>query len=271
MFLHHPAAVFVAGEPTAEPHYRIVASVPQGQFDDERRQAIVRSPKPCSTPRTAPTGRNPRRVWVFAYEVPDGTWGGGGRIVTLADIVRLRPTLWRHGPQAALQLADQVAAAGRPVGGWWSGLAQLSLAEVHLAAGDVDRCLTELAGEPTSFYWWALRAMASTHATAWTRHTARLARRCGTPNDRASPTNWGRHTTRGPCCSTPWATSTPPPNTPARPWAGSPRQAHPIEEGTARALLAVLHARAGRREATHAEFGRASQRSPHGSGRSSTW
>jgi hypothetical protein len=26
-------------------------------------------------------------VWVFASEVPDGTWGGGGRIVTLADIV----------------------------------------------------------------------------------------------------------------------------------------------------------------------------------------
>jgi hypothetical protein len=27
------------------------------------------------------------RVWVFPTEVPDGTWGGGGRINTLADIV----------------------------------------------------------------------------------------------------------------------------------------------------------------------------------------
>jgi hypothetical protein len=27
------------------------------------------------------------RVWVFPTEVPDGTWGGGGRINTLGDIV----------------------------------------------------------------------------------------------------------------------------------------------------------------------------------------
>lgn len=88
VFLHHPAAVFVAGEPAAEPHYRIVASVPQGQFDDERRQAIVRAVTDAVL--DAEDGayrRNPRRVWVFAHEVPDGTWGGGGRIVTLADIV----------------------------------------------------------------------------------------------------------------------------------------------------------------------------------------
>jgi hypothetical protein len=30
--------------------------------------------------------RDPMRVWVFANEIPDGTWGGAGRINTLADI-----------------------------------------------------------------------------------------------------------------------------------------------------------------------------------------
>ena len=30
--------------------------------------------------------RDPSRVWVFTPEIPDGTWGGGGQIVTLADI-----------------------------------------------------------------------------------------------------------------------------------------------------------------------------------------
>ena len=30
--------------------------------------------------------RDPSRVWVFTPEIPDGTWGGAGRIVTLADI-----------------------------------------------------------------------------------------------------------------------------------------------------------------------------------------
>jgi DNA-binding NarL/FixJ family response regulator len=42
----------------------------------------------------------------------------------------------------------------------------------------------------------------------------------------------------------------------------------PIEEGTARALLAALHARAGRREATHAELGRAKALYSQGS---ATW
>ena len=27
------------------------------------------------------------RVWVFTNEIPDGTWGGAGRINTLAEIV----------------------------------------------------------------------------------------------------------------------------------------------------------------------------------------
>jgi phenylpyruvate tautomerase PptA (4-oxalocrotonate tautomerase family) len=30
--------------------------------------------------------RDPSRIWVFTPEVPDGTWGALGRIVTLADI-----------------------------------------------------------------------------------------------------------------------------------------------------------------------------------------
>ena len=30
---------------------------------------------------------DPNRVWVFTNEIPDGTWGGAGRINRLADIV----------------------------------------------------------------------------------------------------------------------------------------------------------------------------------------
>jgi phenylpyruvate tautomerase PptA (4-oxalocrotonate tautomerase family) len=87
IFLHRPAAVFVAGEPAAEPRYRIVASVPEGQFDDERRQAMVEEVTEAvlDAERGAHT-RDPMRVWVFANEIPDGTWGGMGRINRLADI-----------------------------------------------------------------------------------------------------------------------------------------------------------------------------------------
>jgi phenylpyruvate tautomerase PptA (4-oxalocrotonate tautomerase family) len=87
VFLHRPVSLYVAGEPAAEPRYRTVASVPEGQFDDERRRSMV---KEVTDAMLAAEGGahapDPMRVWVFASEVPDGTWGGAGRINTLADI-----------------------------------------------------------------------------------------------------------------------------------------------------------------------------------------
>ncbi|HYQ68783.1 ATP-binding protein [Actinophytocola sp.] len=180
----------------------------------------------------------------------------------MADIVRLRPTLWRHGPRAALALAAEVAAAGRPGGGWWSDLARISLAEVHLGAGDEERCLAELAGEhvedaTAASYRWALRAVASAalrHPDEG-RHAAgealRHARRSGlahhlgaahhahavvldAEDDLGAATEHASAAVRG------FAE------------AGSP-----VEEGIARRLLAVLHARGGRRAAARGELGRA--------------
>jgi phenylpyruvate tautomerase PptA (4-oxalocrotonate tautomerase family) len=88
VFLHRPADVFVAGEPAAEPRYRFIASVPEGQFDDERRAAIVRDVTDAVLrAENGSHSYDPNRVWVFTNEVPDGTWGGAGRINTLADIV----------------------------------------------------------------------------------------------------------------------------------------------------------------------------------------
>ncbi|MHA7649698.1 tautomerase family protein [Mycobacterium sp. ML4] len=88
VFLHRPAAVFVAGRPATAPRYRFIASVPEGQFDDDRRAAIVR--EVTEAVLAAEEGAypiDPQRIWVFPNEIADGTWGGGGRINTLADIV----------------------------------------------------------------------------------------------------------------------------------------------------------------------------------------
>jgi phenylpyruvate tautomerase PptA (4-oxalocrotonate tautomerase family) len=88
VFLHRPAKVFVAGEPAEEPRYRFIVSVPEGQFDDERRQAMVQAVTDAVLDAEGGTDQRGRqRVWVFTNEVPDGTWGAGGNIVTLADIV----------------------------------------------------------------------------------------------------------------------------------------------------------------------------------------
>jgi phenylpyruvate tautomerase PptA (4-oxalocrotonate tautomerase family) len=79
IFLHRPQ-VFRAGIPAASPRYRFILSVPEGQYDDEVRSAIVRE----MTGAVARAEGNPfdevsSRVWVFPLEVPDGGWGGPGR------------------------------------------------------------------------------------------------------------------------------------------------------------------------------------------------
>lgn len=90
VFLHRPAVVYVGGAPAEVPRYRVQVSVPEGQFDDERRSNMVAAvTKAILDAENGKHKRDPNRVWVFASEVPDGTWGGGGRIARLADVANL--------------------------------------------------------------------------------------------------------------------------------------------------------------------------------------
>jgi phenylpyruvate tautomerase PptA (4-oxalocrotonate tautomerase family) len=90
VFVHRPAAVYVAGSAASAPRYRFIASVPEGQYDAERRQAMVHSiTEAVLDAEHGAHDRDPMRVWVFTPEIPEGTWGGAGRIVTLADIAGL--------------------------------------------------------------------------------------------------------------------------------------------------------------------------------------
>ena len=56
LFVHRPAAVFVAGEPAQLPRYKLIASVPEGQFDAERREAMVESLTNAVLDAEAPSG-----------------------------------------------------------------------------------------------------------------------------------------------------------------------------------------------------------------------
>jgi phenylpyruvate tautomerase PptA (4-oxalocrotonate tautomerase family) len=87
LFVHRPEAVWVAGAPAGAPRYRFVASVPEGQYDAERREAMAHAiTEAVLDAENGAHERDPSRVWVFTPEIPDGTWGALGRIVTLADI-----------------------------------------------------------------------------------------------------------------------------------------------------------------------------------------
>jgi phenylpyruvate tautomerase PptA (4-oxalocrotonate tautomerase family) len=86
VFVHRPE-VYVAGEPAAEPRYRFVCQVPEGQYDAERRAAVTRAMTDALAEAEGGKWPNPEgRVWVFTYEVPEGTWGAFGRVFELADI-----------------------------------------------------------------------------------------------------------------------------------------------------------------------------------------
>jgi phenylpyruvate tautomerase PptA (4-oxalocrotonate tautomerase family) len=84
----HRHETYVGGAPAEAPHYKFVCSVPEGQYDEQRRAAVTQAMTEALV--DAEGGRWPEpeaRVWVFTFEVPDGTWGGlGGRVVTLPDI-----------------------------------------------------------------------------------------------------------------------------------------------------------------------------------------
>ena len=110
LFLHRPATVFVAGTPADAPRYRFIASVPEGQYDPDRRQAMVESiTDAVLDAESGAYERDPSRVWVFTPEVPDGSWGGSGRVVTLADIAGLA----LGDPERGRQYAEQRLAARR--------------------------------------------------------------------------------------------------------------------------------------------------------------
>jgi phenylpyruvate tautomerase PptA (4-oxalocrotonate tautomerase family) len=90
VWLHRPAAMLHAGKEPTVPHYKVIASVPEGQFDDQRRASMVAAVTEAIV--AAEDGRydgDPLRIWVFANEIAEGTWGGGGRIARLADIAGL--------------------------------------------------------------------------------------------------------------------------------------------------------------------------------------
>jgi phenylpyruvate tautomerase PptA (4-oxalocrotonate tautomerase family) len=104
LFLHRPAEVFVAGAKADAPRYRFVASVPEGQYDPERRQAMVQSiTDAVLDAENGAHERDPSRVWVFTPEIPDGTWGALGQIVTLADIATFATGDLERGRQYAEQ------------------------------------------------------------------------------------------------------------------------------------------------------------------------
>ena len=112
--LRPPAQVYVAGAPPKSPRYRFMCQVPEGQYDDERRAGVTATMTQAVAEAEGGVWPHPElRVCVFTCEVPEGWWGGAGRILRLADIYEFA---WP--PKAGVdgqprETAEQVFAARR--------------------------------------------------------------------------------------------------------------------------------------------------------------
>ncbi len=83
----HRHEMYVGGAPAEAPHYKFVCQVPEGQYDDARRAAVTKAMTEALVEAEDGKWPNPEaRVWVFTFEVPDGTYGLGGRVFTLPDL-----------------------------------------------------------------------------------------------------------------------------------------------------------------------------------------
>jgi phenylpyruvate tautomerase PptA (4-oxalocrotonate tautomerase family) len=84
----HRHETYVRGVPAEAPHYKFVCQVPEGQYDEERRAAVTKAMTEALVEAEGGRWPNPEaRVWVFTFEVSDGTWGGlGGRVIHLPEI-----------------------------------------------------------------------------------------------------------------------------------------------------------------------------------------
>ncbi|ODM82443.1 tautomerase family protein [Bradyrhizobium elkanii] len=87
VFLHRPAAVYVAGQPSPSPRFRIVPTVPEGQYTEASRAALVKDVTDAVVRAAGGSFEDVApQLWVFPTEIPDGQWGSRGVIRPLPDI-----------------------------------------------------------------------------------------------------------------------------------------------------------------------------------------
>jgi phenylpyruvate tautomerase PptA (4-oxalocrotonate tautomerase family) len=87
LFLHRPAALYVAGVRSERPHYRVVPTVPEGQYTDATREILVKEVTEAVVRADGGKFEDVApQIWVFPTEVPDGQWGSRGGIRRLPEI-----------------------------------------------------------------------------------------------------------------------------------------------------------------------------------------
>jgi phenylpyruvate tautomerase PptA (4-oxalocrotonate tautomerase family) len=86
-FVHRPAVVYVGGVRSALPIYRVVPTVPEGQYIQASRETLVKEVTQAVVRAEGGKFEDVApRVWVFPTEIPDGQWGSRGVIRRVPEI-----------------------------------------------------------------------------------------------------------------------------------------------------------------------------------------
>lgn len=82
---------FLAGHQVEKPHYRIDIKVFQGTLNNERKALLTEqlTKLVLDIEGTNFNLLNAARVWVMINEIPDGNWGGAGKIYRIKDLMQM--------------------------------------------------------------------------------------------------------------------------------------------------------------------------------------
>lgn len=140
IFVHRPAAVYRAGAVAPAPVYRIVPTVPEGQYTDAARAALIADVTAAvARAEGVSVDAVATRVWVFPTEIDDGCWGSRGTVRRLPDIMEYfgGATLRALGERrlATKRRADAI----RIVDAVRDSMCETGLGESHEAAAKASR------------------------------------------------------------------------------------------------------------------------------------
>ena len=84
--------VLVGGRAVGEPRFRVELTVFGGALDKPRKEQLVADVHIAVTTAAGIDPKGPRafHVWTVIHEVPEGNWGGGGKVIYYADVKGLR-------------------------------------------------------------------------------------------------------------------------------------------------------------------------------------
>jgi len=94
VYLHPLEAeqVSVGGRGAGEPRFRVDLTVFGGALDKTRKEQLVADVHSAVSTAAGIDPKGPRafHVWTLIHEVPEGNWGGGGKVIYYSDVKGLR-------------------------------------------------------------------------------------------------------------------------------------------------------------------------------------